>query len=50
MSRLPPESIREFQRLYEAEFGVRLPDAEAEEAARELLEFYALISGRGKSP
>ena len=44
MSHLPPDTIREFQALYEAEFGVRLADAEAEKMARELLEFYSLIS------
>lgn len=44
MNHLPRDTVREFQELYEAEFGIRLGDVEAEHAARDLLEFYLLIS------
>lgn len=40
---LPPESIEEFKKAYQADFDIDLTDSEAQEMAQNLLTFYQLI-------
>jgi hypothetical protein len=42
--RLSQEAIREFKEIYEAEFGERLSDVQAEHAGLRLLRFFWILS------
>jgi hypothetical protein len=43
---LPPEAIKEFQELYEKQYGEKLTEAKAREVGRELIELYSLAMGK----
>ena len=47
--RLNREAILEFQEIYEAEFGERLSDVQAEQAGLRLLRFFRILAQHAES-